>query len=200
MSDKIFYRGDFKQYSKAGSTLITDAINRTLRFSNSSIMSACGTAVFISHKHEDLDDFNGFLQMLVVKYRIVPYIDSMDDRLPEKTCADTARLIKETMQYCKKFIFFATNAAIRSYWCNWELGLGDVYKYNDNNVAILPIGDSKRTGYLGNEYLRLYPSIVFCNGNMHDGDSGELVKEGYYVKEATDKGNHITPLERWLSK
>lgn len=33
----------------------------------------------------------------------------------------------------------ATNGAVESKWCNWELGYGDAQKFDTDNIALFPI-------------------------------------------------------------
>ena len=83
----------------------------------------------------------------------------------------------------------ATNGAIESKWCNWELGYGDAKKYK-RNMALFPIKDKGESDYLynGNEYMSIYPYITYFNGR-------------YYVREEQENGPAtITPLSEWLQR
>jgi len=57
----------------------------------------------------------------------------------------------------KKFILVATDNAIQSKWCNWELGYGDAQKF-DRHIALLPLAENSGS-WAGNEYLGIYPRI-----------------------------------------
>ena len=92
--------------------------------------------VFLSHKHDDLDELKGLIGFLEKTYGIRCYIDSRDPNMPESTTGETAKQLKDRIKICDKFILLATNGAISSKWCNWELGYGDSQKY-PNNIAIL---------------------------------------------------------------
>lgn len=118
--------------------------------------------IFLSHSHEDLK--NGYLDKVIVFLRksgVRAYIDSMDNSLPPFTSSETAKRIKTQIKANKKFILIATNNAISSKWCNWELGIGDTHKYIDH-IALFPLADSSGT-WTGNEYLRIYPRIEESN-------------------------------------
>ncbi|MCK7486653.1 MAG: toll/interleukin-1 receptor domain-containing protein [Bacillus subtilis] len=65
-------------------------------------------------------------------------IDSQDPSIPMKTSGEAAEIIKKSINACHKFILLATNAAIESKWCNWELGYGDAKRYMEH-IALLPI-------------------------------------------------------------
>lgn len=189
-------RGYFNSYRISDSNVLTESYRRTRYFSSSGIRSGAGTTVFISHKHSDLEntgdmnDLKGLLNYLIDKYHIEPYIDSMDKKMPDETCVETAERIKEVINYSEKFILLATNAAIASKWCNWEVGIADKLKFSGNNMAILPMLEDQDSLYKGNEYLELYPYIeerVFQY-------SGKCL--GVYIR--TNEGRKWITLKNWL--
>lgn len=154
------------------------------------------TTVFISHKHDDLDSLKGLLGFLEKKYNVKVYIDSKDPSMPKVTSVETAENIKGRIKQCDKFILLATNGAVESKWCNWELGYGDAQKYK-SHIALFPLkpkGTADYT-YKGSEYMGLYPYIIYCDGSECYND-GSRVNEGYYVYDKVS--NSITPLDRWF--
>lgn len=82
------------------------------------------------------------LVFLETVYGVKVYIDSQDPSMPKKTFGETAKRIKERFEKCDKFILLATNGAIESKWCNWELGYGDAKKYK-RNMVLFPIKDKE---------------------------------------------------------
>lgn len=96
------------------------------------------TKVFLSHKHSDLDDLKDIIGFFEREYGVEVYIDSMDKAMPSSTSGATATRIKKVIRKCDKFILLATDGAVDSKWCNWELGFGDAQKFRDD-IAILPI-------------------------------------------------------------
>ena len=158
------------------------------------------TTIFISHKHDDLKDLKGLLGYLERMYNAKVYIDSNDPTMPKKTSAKTAENIKARIRQCDKFILLATNAAVESKWCNWELGYGDANKYKEH-IAILPLKPKGTTddNYKGSEYLDLYPHITYYYG-YETYDDGSRIKEGFYVFETAQGRSFITPLSDWLAK
>lgn len=60
--------------------------------------------------------------------------------MPARTCGRTAENIKEKIKKYDKFILVATEGAIASKWCNWELGFGDAQKfaYGKNSLISYP--------------------------------------------------------------
>jgi hypothetical protein len=94
----------------------------------------------------------------------------MDKGMPKNTCAETAERIKMVIGNCQKFILLATNKALFSKWCNWEVGIADKTKLPMNNMAILPMLDDNSNFYYGNEYLEIYPYIeetINISGNKY---------------------------------
>ena len=159
------------------------------------------TTVFISHKHDDLDEIKGLIGFLEKRYDVKAYIDSWDKSMPKKTSGVTASRIKQKIKNCDKFILLATNGAVESKWCNWELGYGDAQKFDTDNIALFPIKPDKTNDYdyKGNEYMRIYPHIAYYYGSEKY-SNGTVIKEGFYVCADTEKSRTIVPLEKWLKK
>ena len=116
--------------------------------------------VFLSHKHNE-DEILEQVLTLLERIGVDVYIDWLDDEMPVMTSGETASKIKRKIQESKKFILLATELAIESKWCNWELGYADSKKY-PNNIAIMPIAENDKT-WKGNEYLQIYPIILMEN-------------------------------------
>lgn len=199
----IFEKGHFKS-SRLQKSIITESLNKTKTFSARDAYET-KTTVFLSHKHKDLEDIEeatGVIEMLEDLDAKV-YIDSMDNKMPEQTTGETAARIKEVIKYCDKFILLATAKAIESYWCNWELGVGDVHKFQ-SHIAILPIKEKGEcdSQYKGNEYLQIYPHIDYRDGTTYYRNSGGIIPKGYYVVDPKDKEGvtYITALKTWLNK
>ena len=194
----IFERGHFNS-NKIEKAFINESLSETRTFSFKK-QTQYKPTVFISYKHSDLEDLQGVIGVLE-KHGAKIYIDSMDNKMPEQTSGETAQRIKEVIKFCKKFILLATDDAIESYWCNWELGIGDTHRYIEN-IAILPIKEKGTydSNYKGNEYLQIYPRINYNNAftNVH----GQYFKEGYYVEKPANKEGkvYITELTEWLKQ
>jgi len=197
----IFEKGHFKS-SRLQKSVITESLSKSKSFSAKNAYDSKIT-VFLSHKHKDLEEIEeatGVIEMLEDLGAKV-YIDSMDNKMPDQTSGGTAARIKEIIKYCDRFVLLATSKAIESYWCNWELGLGDTHKY-PNKIAILPVKDKGQydSQYKGNEYLQIYPRIDYYTAFTNY--QGLYFKEGYYVKslEDSDGRYYLTLLKDWLSK
>ncbi len=138
--------------------------------------------VFLSHKHEEGKELKDAI-MLLHSLGVSVYVDWMDEDMPRVTSGATADRLKEKIRTNKKFILLATDAAVASKWCNWELGYGDAHKYI-KHIALLPVAENDRT-WKGNEYLHIYPAI---EKDDYPGSNKYIVKH---------KGTQV-PLVDWL--
>ena len=190
----IFEQGEFISFS----TIKLDDAQKPIMESN---QFAKTTTVFISHKHDDLDDLKGIIGFLEKTYGVKAYIDSRDSSLPRKTSGETASNIKNRIIKCDKFILLATNGAIESKWCNWELGFGDAKKYNEH-LALFPMKPKGNTDsmYKGSEYMEIYPSIVKRDyGDKYS--NGNAITPGYYIRTKKQDGTiEIESLQEWFNK
>ena len=186
-------RGYFKDSRDNDSDrIVTESLDRSRTFDDRAVRSASGPTVFISHKHNDLPDLKGFLLYLTNHYNVVPYIDSMDRKLPDMTNAETALRIKSVIESCDRFILLATNNALKSKWCNWEVGIADKTKYSSHYMAVLPMYEIGSNKYEGNEYLGIYPYI--------DEDVDSKGNSILVVKYNTKEGRKKISLKDWLNK
>lgn len=128
-------------------------VNETRTFSENTSV----TSVFLSHSHHDkavIAEAKTFFEGLGISV----YVDWADKTMPEQTNGLTAQKIKRQIQKNDKFVLLATNNAISSKWCNWEVGIGDTFKLPTDKICILPLADNRLT-WEGNEYLQIYPRI-----------------------------------------
>lgn len=193
----IFYRGQFNEYKVSDLTPALESVVEA--YSRDSVWEKRKTTIFLSHKHDDLEDLRGVIGWLEKKYDVEVYIDSMDKSMPKTTCGETASRIKGKIHDCDKFILLATEGAIDSKWCNWELGFGDAKKSVNKSIAIFPMRETRFSSYKGNEYLEIYPHIIEENGLSKYND-GSIIEKGYYVVEKRNGTDYYTPLKTWLSR
>lgn len=198
----IFTSGDFDSYKSRTlrenlrKSLSLEDFRESVEFSE----SASKTTIFISHKHDDLEDLQGIIGFLEEEYNVDTYTDGNDSKMPKITSGKTAERIREIIKRCDKFILLATNKAVESNWCNWELGFGDENKF-PKHIAIFPMNDKfkSESDYKGKEYMELYPTIIYCDGTEKYRD-GSSIEEGYYVRTKKSSNYEIEKLESWLSK
>lgn len=143
-----------------------------------------GATVFLSHKHNEKDILRNAVSLLR-KLGVTVYLDWEDNEMPPETCGETAEKIKRKIIENQKFILLATNDAINSRWCTWELGFGDSHKYH-KDMAIMPITEDDGD-WIGMEYLQIYPIIKTDN---------QTIKGNYYVEFKGEK----TKFAEWLKK
>lgn len=191
----IFEQGFLREYSQVR---LDEAVAPVLEHTQ---FAERKTTVFISHKHDDLEDLKGLLGFLEKEYHVKVYIDSRDPSMPPITSAQTALNIRERIKGCDKFILLATNGAIESKWCNWELGYGDAQKFK-KHIALFQMKpeNTSDSAYKGSEYMSIYPHITYCNGT-ETYTGGKRVPRGYYVRsQKSDGKNYITPLSDWFEE
>ncbi|MFC4477315.1 toll/interleukin-1 receptor domain-containing protein [Flavobacterium chungangensis] len=120
--------------------------------------SASVTSIFLSHSHHDkaiVEQAKIFFENLGISI----YVDWADQTMPERTNGITAQKIKnQIISINDKFVLLATNNAVASKWCNWEVGIADPFKLPNKKMAILPLAENNGT-WNGNEYLQIYPRI-----------------------------------------
>ena len=146
--------------------------------------------IFLSHSHYDAKYVN-VARKFFENLGISIYVDWADESMPSRTCGETAQRIKSKIMENDFFILLATDLAIMSKWCNWEVGIGDTYKMYKDKIALLPLADSSRD-WNGNEYLQLYPYIkepeyAFMNDNA----------DNYKIHYPN---GHEISLKKWLLK
>ena len=120
--------------------------------------SSSTTSIFLSHSHQDKDVVEQ-AKIFFENLGISIYVDWADETMPEKPNVNTAIKIKsQIISKNDKFVLLATNNAVVSKWCNWEVGIADPFKLNNKKLALLPLADNSGT-WNGNEYLQIYPRI-----------------------------------------
>lgn len=189
----VFEKGGFRNFRNV--ILNEELLRKRFFEANSSKIS-----VFISHKHDDLDEIIDIISMLEKDYECLCYIDSEDATMPSHTNRKTAEKLRDNIEKCRKFILLATPSAMESCWCNWELGIGDVLKARDNNLALIFVKDGKeKPTFENNEYMKLYPYIVKREKGDVYSDNSPVVP-GFYVRTYNPDANsyNIIELRKWL--
>ena len=155
--------------------------------------------VFLSHKHDEQNELDSAISFLK-EHGVSVYVDWQDEGMPKHTSGITALKIKNKIKENNKFIFLATEGAINSKWCNWELGYGDYCKYI-RDIAIFPIKDDY-SNFSGSEYLEIYPRIEYVGYMSIQRKIGGYFDEGYYVVTPTNNEgvSTYTKLKEWLSQ
>ena len=173
--------------------IATEAMMRTRYYSATNQR----LSVFLSHKHGDLDHLER-VRYLLEKLHTSVYVDWADPSMTYPPDRETGEKLKARIKKYDKFVFIATDAAIESEWCNWEIGYGDAQKYDSDKIAIFPIKQDNRD-WEGNEDLQLYPSVEYYDGTTRYRDSNIIISEGFYVRYRY-RDNIIVPLLNWLKR
>ncbi len=139
--------------SKAGYKGLKGFVTESRQFSRSGRI----TSVFLSHAHTDKD----VVEQAVTFFRTLGidlYVDWLDETMPDRPSGQTATNIRNKIRENDKFVLLATNTAVASKWCNWEVGIGDILKHPNKKLSLLPLADNN-SDWRGNEYLQVYPRI-----------------------------------------
>ncbi|MGX5820865.1 toll/interleukin-1 receptor domain-containing protein [Chitinophaga lutea] len=150
---EVFYKQEKKSRGARGIQEVVNAVRI-----NDDLNATSRKIIFLSHSHLDRTIVDKIV-LLFNKVNISVYVDWLDGEMPKYTNKETAAQIKQKIESADKFLFLATYNALRSKWCNWELGIAFSKKYN-TDFAILPI-EAKSGRWTGNEYLQLYPEMQF---------------------------------------
>ena len=195
--NNVFYRGDFDSFKVKN---LRKSITESVEQFSVEDSAYPRIKIFMSHKHDDLEDLKGVIGFLEQEYNISIYTDGNDSTMPKVTSVVTAEKIKNQINICDKFILLATNKAVASKWCNWELGYSDAVK--PGKIAIFPMNDTDLSDndYSGNEYMELYPSIVYRDGTTKYRNTDKVIEAGLYIRTKKKDGYSIKLLEDWLEE
>lgn len=183
----------YRNLGRTHSKSVQDSLNEWTNESKTNRIT-----VFLSHKHQEIEELDGAISLLK-NMGVDVYVDWQDSEMPKNTNGATARIIKRKIKENSKFILLASESAIASKWCNWELGYGDSQKY-DKHIAIFPLRNSYDRTFSGSEYLAIYSSIEWADGTSKN-VAGEYIPQGYYVFDPPNaEGNRsFKSLSNWLS-
>ncbi|MBG6130024.1 hypothetical protein IWQ47_001893 [Aquimarina sp. EL_43] len=147
------------------------------------------TSLFFSYKHDELEELDSAINFLkgfgVLIYADYLLLDPDTTENPSKvTDKEIQQKTEEKIKDNKKFIFLATENAISSKRCKWELRYANTQKPKDH-IAIFPIREDY-TDYGGAEYLLKFPYI----------QKSEINPDGYDVKSPY---GDVIELGAWLA-
>ncbi len=161
----ILTRGQFASIAqtKAGTRGLRGIVNESRMFSKATSI----TSIFLSHSHTDKDVIEQ-AKIFFENLGISVYVDWADKTMSESTNGETAQKIKkQIINGNDKFVLLATNNAVSSKWCNWEVGIADPFKLANKKIALLPLADNSGN-WNGNEYLQIYPRIERSSTNLNE--------------------------------
>ncbi len=138
--------------------------------------------IFLSHAYADKVIVTGVYTILRSSGFSV-YVDWIYDRHRlnrANVTAANAAILRERMDQCDSLLYTTTHHHTASKWMPWECGYFDGSdakaigeKIQPGHVAILPVVQSATTGFVGQEYLGLYPiaqkaNLLRRNLNIHN--------------------------------
>lgn len=147
---RYFNQTDMQNFKKS---LIIENYNISKRTANKAF------DVFLSHSSEDKAILPSVINFLS-QYGVNVYIDIADDELPKRPSSETGEMLKNRIYEARKFIVLVTQNSKDSKWIPWELGIADEKK-KIKNVALLPFVQTSGQIWPEQEYLGLYPRIVY---------------------------------------
>jgi hypothetical protein len=135
---------------------------------------------FLSHSREDAAAIAGVKALIEAEGRTV-YVFWAEGDATARVDATTAANLRVRMNSCRALIYASSNASPDSKWMPWELGYFDGRK--PDRVAIMPLPNTATSGFIGQEYLKLYPNlerIQWTDGTQSLGirtgsDSGQTI-------------------------
>ncbi|MEZ5814434.1 MAG: toll/interleukin-1 receptor domain-containing protein [Alphaproteobacteria bacterium] len=136
--------------------------------------------IFLSHSFSDADLVLG-AKKLLERGGFTVYVDWIEDPHLDRSrvTKETAQHIKERMHSCRRLVYATSENSKDSKWMPWELGYFDGHKPGE--VAILPLMESERADFKGQEYLSLYPILRKDGASSYSGSGIELY-DGRFAK------------------
>lgn len=144
-------------------------------------------SVFLSHSSKDIDKLEYVIRFLE-SFGVKVYIDKTDEKLPRITSTETAKILKENIKRCKKFIVLVSENSKDSRWIPWEVGIADIAKTTDN-IALLPVS-TVRPSWVNQEYMGLYKRII-NEDYLHNGS------DSWYVYD--NNTDTFSDLKWWIN-
>ena len=177
-------RGLFLRFAQEGAGALQESVKTAQTRS-------AQNSVFLSHSSADTDLLPGVIALLEGHGAQHVYIDKIDSSLPHTTSRETARIIKERIGICRKFLVLATEKSKDSRWVPWELGIADGVR-TPANTAILPgLESATDFRWTEREYLGVYDRVVW---GVLEGESDRVWM--VYNHEA----NSAIRLSKWLAR
>jgi hypothetical protein len=118
---------------------------------------------FMSHSYEDAQVIAGVKIIVENQTGQSVYVDWIEDTQLDrsKVTPETAETLRQRMRHCRFMLYATSKASPNSKWMPWELGYFDGLR--PNKIGILPIVQSSNDGFMGQEYLGLYPAYELIN-------------------------------------
>jgi hypothetical protein len=115
--------------------------------------------VFLSHSYADRHLVPG-VRRLIEEKGYSAYVDWIDDKEEldrANVTPETADKLRSRMRRCRCLLFVVSDSSPGSAWMPWELGFFDGH---NGKVGVFPVRESDGSGFAGQEYLDLYPTVT----------------------------------------
>jgi hypothetical protein len=119
--------------------------------------------IFLSYRNADAEyAFGIYLDLTHRSYRV--YLDKVADAQLDrsKVTRETAEVLRKRLMQSKSLFYIVSEKSDQSNWMPWELGFEDGYR---GKSAIVPVADKNRGGFVGVEFIALYPKVVPVSDN-----------------------------------
>ena len=114
--------------------------------------------VFLSHSSAEPEDILLGVMRFIEEAGLSVYVDKYTDPQlsPDQVTTETAQLLRTRMRASNVLLYVHSRYSQRSRWMPWELGFFDGLK---GRVGIVPVTLRQQSGFVGEEYLGLYPYV-----------------------------------------
>ena len=118
------------------------------------------------------------------------YVDWLYDKQLDRSLVtqETAQTIRCRVIQSSGLSYISTQNATSSKWCPWELGIAD--GTSKGRVCICPVLDYESKTFVGQEYLGLYPYLVYEK-------TDNTGKYNFWVHDCNNTNNYVV-LSAWL--
>ncbi len=145
-----------------------------------------GSSTFLSHSSKDYASILPAAIGILKRNGANVYIDANDPSLLQLSLTETAMMLRDRINECKRFIVLVSENSYKSLWIPWELGYADGRK-DELDIAIFPyVPTHSAVEWLGQEYLGCYARI--CRDNNE------------WVVYSKNRGNPYMILREWLKR
>lgn len=114
--------------------------------------------VFLSHSSDEPEDLLLGIKGYLEDAGLTVYVDRYTDPQlsPQNVTPATAETLRGRLRASSALLYVHSRYSTRSRWMPWELGFMDGAA---KRIAIVPVVQSERSTFQGEEYLGLYPYV-----------------------------------------
>lgn len=145
--------------------------------------------VFLSHSSAEPEKLLLGVKGLLEDEGLSVYVDRYSDSQlsPADVTVETAALLRKRLRASRSLLYVYSRHSTTSRWMPWELGFFDGMK---RPLGVLPVVQSRRSAFEGEEYLGLYPYV-----DQAEASNGASVL--LWANHAR-QGNTYAELKKWV--